>query len=122
MKRKFIFLSILIFTSLACQTVMSVIEPTAQPTAAPLLTQPEPVQQPQGSLPPLTEDQVPRIPVSEAKAAVDSGAAILVDVRSVEAYKNGHAAGAISIPLEKFEYSIQNLSFEKQQWIITYCT
>ncbi len=122
MKRKLASLSILILTSLACQTVMSVIEPTAQPTVTPLPTQPEPAQQPQGSLPPLAEDHVPRIPVDEAKAAVDSGAATLIDVRSVEAYKNGHAAGAISIPLEKFEFSLQNLSLEKDQWIITYCT
>jgi hypothetical protein len=32
-------------------------------------------------------------------------------------------AGAISIPLQNFEGSgVQNLSLEKDQWIITYCT
>ena len=111
-------LFILIFSALACQTLT----PTLTPTETPLPTQPQPVQQPQLNLPPLTESQVPRISVSDAKAAVDSGAALLVDVRSVEAYKNGHAAGAVSIPLINFESSIGSLSLEKEQWIITYCT
>lgn len=58
----------------------------------------------------------------DAKAAVDSGAAILVDVRSADSYASGHAAGAISIPLGNFETNIESLSLEKDQWIITYCT
>jgi len=110
--------ALLIFAALACQSLA----PTLTPTETPLPTQPQPVQQPQTNLPPLTESQVPRIAVSEAKAAVDSGAATLVDVRSVEAYAKGHAAGAMSIPLVNFEDNINNLSFEKDQWIITYCT
>jgi rhodanese-related sulfurtransferase len=65
---------------------------------------------------------VPRISVSDAKAALDSGQAILVDVRSADAYASGHAAGAVSIPLENFENNIGSLSLEKSQWIITYCT
>jgi hypothetical protein len=85
----------------------------SEPTAAPLPTQPQPVQQPQGNQPPLTEAQVPRISVSDAKAAVDSGQAILVDVRSADSYAAGHAAGAISIPLGNFEVNIDKLSLEK---------
>ncbi|NWF63147.1 MAG: rhodanese-like domain-containing protein [Chloroflexi bacterium] len=96
--------------------------PQSEPTAAPLPTQPQQGQQPQGSQPPLTEDQAPRISVGEAKAAVDSGQAILVDVRSAESFARSHAAGAISIPLGNFENSIDTLSLEKSQWIITYCT
>lgn len=60
--------------------------------------------------------------VEEAKSALDSGKAILVDVRSVEAYTEGHAVGAISIPLSQFEVNIEKLSLDKNQWIITYCT
>lgn len=123
MKRITLFIVLLTLTTLACQTL---VPPTTEPfiisTEAPLPTQPQPVQQPQGSLPPLTEAQVPRITVSDAKAAVDSGAAILVDVRSADSYASGHAAGAISIPLGNFETNIDKLSLEKDQWIITYCT
>ncbi|GAB4497520.1 MAG: hypothetical protein OHK003_06410 [Anaerolineales bacterium] len=109
-------IGLLIYASLACQSLA----PT--PTKTPPPTQPQPVQQPQTNLPPLTESQVPRIAVSEAKAALDSGAAVLIDVRSVEAYAKGHAAGAVSIPLVNFENNINNFSFKKDQWIITYCT
>jgi 3-mercaptopyruvate sulfurtransferase SseA len=71
---------------------------------------------------PQTEDTVPRVTVEEAKSVLDSGKAILVDVRSVEAYAEGHAAGAMSIPLSQFEVNIENMSLDKDQWIITYCT
>lgn len=71
---------------------------------------------------PLTEASVPRITVEDAKAALDSGQAILVDVRSADSYASGHAAGAISISLDKFENNIGSLSLDKEQWIITYCT
>ncbi len=71
---------------------------------------------------PQTEDAVPRISVEDAKAALDSGQAVIVDVRSAEAYAASHAQGAISIPLDEFENNIGNLTLEKDQWIITYCT
>ena len=119
MKNRIILLiAVLMLAALACQTLA----PQAEPTTIPLPTQPQPVQQPQGNLPPLTEDQVPRISVSDAKAALDSGQAILVDVRSAESYAAGHADVAISIPLDNFENNIGSLSLEKTQWIITYCT
>ncbi len=104
--------SILTLAALACNSF----SPQAIPTAIP--TQP----QNQNGNAPQTEDQVPRISVKEAKAALDSGQAILVDVRSADSYKSAHAAGAISIPLENFENNIGSLSLEKDEWIITYCT
>ena len=71
---------------------------------------------------PQTEDEVPRVTVEEAKSAFEGGEAVIVDVRSVESYATGHAAGAISIPLTEFENNIVNLPLDKDQWIITYCT
>ena len=71
---------------------------------------------------PQTEDAVPRVTVEEAKAAVDSGAAVIVDVRSKEAYEASHIAGALFVPLGEFESSIAGLDLDKEQWIITYCT
>ena len=114
MKRKTfpLVIAAILLTTLACSSLLSQAEPTAVPT--------RPVTQSNGI--PQTEDQVPRITVEEAKAAVDSGQAILVDVRSAESYSQGHAAEAVSIPLENFESNIGSLSLEKAQWIITYCT
>ncbi len=118
-----LFITFLVLATLACQSLVpSTVEPFIVSTEAPLPTQPQPVQQPQGNQPPLTEAQVPRIEVDKAKAAVDSGAAVLVDVRSADSYASGHAAGAISIQLGNFETNIDKLSLEKDQWIITYCT
>ena len=103
-------IAVLLFAALACSTLSPQSEPAAVPN-----------QSSNGGVP-QTEDQVPRITVSDAKAALDSGQAILVDVRSAEAYAQLHALGAMSIPLENFENNIGSLSLEKSQWIITYCT
>ncbi len=102
--------SIILTAALACNFVA----PQAEETVIPSL--------PQNSAAPLTEDDVPRIGVAEAKAAFDSGQAVIVDVRSAEAYLNKHAAGAVSIPLDRFEININTIPLEKEQWIITYCT
>jgi 3-mercaptopyruvate sulfurtransferase SseA len=75
----------------------------------------------QGNLP-RTEDDVPRVDVNTAKAAFDSGAAIIVDVRSVARYNESHVVDALSIPLNEFETNISNVELDKEQWIITYCT
>ncbi|MBE7536270.1 MAG: rhodanese-like domain-containing protein [Anaerolineales bacterium] len=71
---------------------------------------------------PRTEDDVPRIDVDAAKEALDSGAAILVDVRSKVAYAESHIPGALSIPLDVFEINVNDSNLDKAQWIITYCT
>ena len=107
--------SILVFAALACNASLP---QAAEPTIIP--TQPQ-AQNPSVNIP-QTEADVPRISVKDAKAAFDSGQAIIVDVRSADSYAAGHAAGSTSIPLENFESNIGNLSLEKDQWIITYCT
>ena len=71
---------------------------------------------------PQTEADVPRVSVDEAFAALNSGAAVIVDVRSVESFVTKHIAGALSIPLDRIETDPKGLSLEKNQWIITYCT
>ncbi len=70
-----------------------------------------------------TEDaaiQIQRVNRVEAKAALDSGAAVFVDVRSAAAYADSHIPGAISIPLDELERRLDE--FKRDQWIITYCT
>ena len=71
---------------------------------------------------PLTEADVPRVTVQDAKAAFDRGEAILVDVRGADAYRVSHVAGAINIQLGEFETNPLGLNLDKDQWIITYCT
>ena len=113
MKKSFLFAAVLTLAICACKPATPQTESTAIPIAE--------ISRPQLDIP-LTEENVSRIDVHEAKAALDSGQAILVDVRSVESYVKGHAAGAVSIPLQNFEDNIGSLSLEKSQWIITYCT
>lgn len=111
-------IALLIFTALACN---SLVPNTTEATPFYVITEVESV--PTQTSPQLiSEADVPRISVSEAKAALDSGTAVIVDVRSADAYANGHAAGAVSIPLINFENNIGSLSLKKDQWIITYCT
>ncbi len=71
---------------------------------------------------PATEAEVPRITVENAKAAFDNGEAIIVDVRSKQAYDVSHIAGALYIPLADMESNSPGLGLDKDQWIITYCT
>ena len=110
-----LFAAILTLVTLACNTTLPQTTPT-QPVISTL-------ELPQGQNNiPQSEASVPRVTVEEAKAALDSGEAIIVDVRSPDAFADGHVAGAISIPLGEFEGNIANVPLDKDQWIITYCT
>lgn len=71
---------------------------------------------------PLTEAEVPRVSLEEAKLALESGNAVVVDVRDPQAYEASHVAGAISIPLGTIETDPSGIGLDKEQWIITYCT
>jgi hypothetical protein len=44
-----------------------------------------------------------RIDVDSARAAVQAGRAVLVDVRSPDAYRSQRAAGAVLLPLDEIE-------------------
>jgi len=67
-----------------------------------------------------SQDDVPRVSVEDAYRAVMEGEALLVDTRSLESYQQGHAAGAISLPVEEVEARLGEL--DPAQWYITYCT
>jgi ABC-type glycerol-3-phosphate transport system substrate-binding protein len=71
---------------------------------------------------PLTEAEVPRVSLEKANAAIASGAAIVIDVRSQEAYAVSHIPGAVNIQLGEFETNPTGWNLDKDQWIITYCT
>ena len=80
----------------------------------------EPGFTPSGPL--LTEAEVPRVSIEEARTALEAGTAIIVDVRLPAAFEESHIAGAINIPLEEIERNPTGLALDKEQWIITYCT
>ena len=97
-------------------------QPTqAQPPSAPATVLEPALTQSSGDLP-QTEAEVPRVSLEEAKAALDSGAAVIVDVRSPNAFEASHVAGAISVPLGAIERDLTEVPLNKDQWIITYCT
>jgi len=113
----FISLSVLLLAVLAC----NFIAPTEQPSSLPLTVIAEPTSSSQNTIL-QSEDQVPRIPLEKALVGLQSGAAVIVDVRSTQAYDASHVQGAVSMPLFDIESNIDSLSLEKDQWIITYCT
>lgn len=77
-----------------------------------------------GAAPTATEDitypNVPRVTIEEAKAALDAGTAVFVDVRGPGAFAVGRIPGSILIPVVDFESRVAEL--DPQDWIITYCT
>ena len=98
--------------------------PAAQTQPSPASTAPvtiEPSPTLAGGVP-QTEAEVPRVSVEDANAAVQSGEAIVVDVRSVQAFQASHIAGALSVPLVDIETNPAGVGLDKEQWIITYCT
>jgi len=109
-------ISVLVLSMLACNALIP-----PQPTNTPQPTFTSQPAMPTAGIP-LTEDEVPRVSVEDAKAAFDSGSAIIVDVRSAQAFQSSHIPGAINIQLGEFETNPTELDLPKDQWIITYCT
>lgn len=100
--------------SVACSTA----HPNASGVAA---TQtPAPATQTPPPAPQSEEDKMPRINAQEAIKEAAAGKAIIVDVRSEQTYKEGHAKGALNVPLDKVEKGEHQLPKDKK--IITYCT
>jgi len=84
------------------------------PFSVPVITvQPQPTNQP-------PFPNVPRISIQEAKEKVELGQAVLIDVRSKQAYDSQHAAGALSFPEEEIEARLSELPRDKE--LILYCT
>ncbi len=108
-----VFLAILILFASACGAPLKQAEPTQ--TALPTLT-PTPTKLP------LSEAEVLRTTVEEARAARDSGTALIMDVRGPSAFEVSHIAGAVSISLGEIESHPTSLNLDKDLWIITYCT
>ena len=126
MNRKFLPVALVLFGLSACNLAPS----TPIYNAPPAATQP-PSEGPASSGaststvqagPPQSEAGVPRVTAAEARAAFDSGEAVIVDVRGQGAYEAQHVAGALYIPLGAIETDPVHLPLDPDQWIITYCT
>jgi Flp pilus assembly protein CpaB len=64
--------------------------------------------------------QISRVDVATTKSALESGQAVVVDVRDKVYYEDGHIAGAVSIPISEIESRLGEL--DQSDWIILYCT
>ena len=80
---------------------------------------PSPPPPPQAPAAP-TQEEARRITGIEARQALAKGEAVLVDVRSKASYAEGHAEGALSIPLSDIGSRAGELP--KDKLVITYCT
>jgi 3-mercaptopyruvate sulfurtransferase SseA len=64
--------------------------------------------------------EIQRVSLEDAKAALDANTAVFVDVRGDSLYAESHIPGALSIPLTDLENHLDELN--PADWIITYCT
>lgn len=68
-----------------------------------------------------SNDAAPRIHAEEAAMLVQSGDAIILDVRPASAYAAGHIKGAVNIPYDQVA-SRARAELPPTRWIIPYCT
>lgn len=47
----------------------------------------------------VTQGSVPRVSIAETRRALEDGSAIVIDVRSPQAFQQSHISGAINVPL-----------------------
>ena len=113
--------ALLALAALACEqpppggavdaTTAATASPAAAASAA-MATTPVPVA--------ASEAEVPRVTVAEAKAAVDAGTAVIVDVRDGGSYEASRIKGALHIPVNLIESRLTELPRDKR--ILTYCS
>jgi 3-mercaptopyruvate sulfurtransferase SseA len=75
---------------------------------------------PQAQTQPTPADGVRRVTVEELRAGLENGTAIVIDVRSEEAYKGAHIKGAIWIASNLIADRIKDLP--KDKLVVTYCS
>lgn len=85
-----------------------------------LLLTGSPAPAPVAADPGLPYPEVARITLTDAKAALDAGDAVFVDVRGEEQYAEAHIPGALSLPLLEIEQRAGELSPDAE--LILYCT
>jgi hypothetical protein len=64
--------------------------------------------------------EIQRVSLADAKAALESGSAVLLDVRSAEAFAGQRITGSVNIPTGEIPARFREL--DPNAWIIPYCT
>jgi len=64
--------------------------------------------------------EIERVSLADARAALDDGSALFLDVRDAGTFGSKHITGATNIPLDELENRTGELP--KDRWIITVCT
>jgi hypothetical protein len=67
-----------------------------------------------------TDTEIARVPLAEAKSALDAGSAVFLDVRDAESYASSHITGSLNIPVWELETRLTELN--PNQRVFTYCT
>ena len=67
-----------------------------------------------------TYPEIPRVSITESKAAFDEQTAVFLDVRDSGTYAVSHIPGAVNIPSDQVQNRMAELG--RDDWIITYCT
>jgi phage shock protein E len=67
------------------------------------------------------DSSAPRITLEEFKKLLESDSIVVLDVRSLESYREGHIPGAISIPSDTVASRVNELKGFKKP-IVAYCT
>lgn len=68
-----------------------------------------------------TRKHIEEVSVAEAKAELDSGEAVFLDVREPEEYKKGHIPKAKHLPRGLLEFKIAKMIPDKSARIVVYC-
>lgn len=85
-----------------------------------------PIATPNAIVPPAPAQQtgdktaVKRISAEDLKEKVDSGSAVVIDVRDASAYAASHIKGALHIPMASVQANLDRLPKEKD--VVAYCT
>lgn len=72
----------------------------------------------------VTENKAPDyrvIDAEEAKAIIDKGGALVVDVRTRVEYEEGYIPDAFNVPLDQIDKGIKNVTDDKDATILLYC-
>ncbi len=64
---------------------------------------------------------VMKMTAKEAKAEIDKGDVIILDVRTNEEYISGHIENSILIPVNEIEKEVENILKDKEQKVLIYC-
>lgn len=68
---------------------------------------------------PIPYPGVPRISIEEAREKLETGQAVVVDVRTKNTYDQAHLPGSISLPEDEIEARLDELPHNKE--LILYC-